>query len=62
MEFFGNVSQNYFGISIVSHQALPFQKNCHSVDHENKVARFLPELPLFQKEIFFEKLTNLTDV
>ena len=32
-EFFGNVDQHCFGITIVSHHARSFQKNCHRTDH-----------------------------
>ena len=31
--FFGNVDQHCFGRTIVSHHAMPFQKNCHGADH-----------------------------
>ena len=53
-KFFGKVDQHWFGPTIVSHHATSFQKNPHRADHENKVAWFLPELPLVQKGIFLE--------
>ena len=61
-EFFGKVDQHYFGPTIAFHHATSFQKGLHRADHEKKVVQLLPELLLVQKEIFFEKLPNTTDV
>ena len=52
--FLGKVDQHYFGLTIVSHHAMSFQKYHHRANHENKVAWFLPELPLVQKGNFLE--------
>ena len=60
--FFGKVDQHCFGLTIISHHAMSFQKNPHRADHENKVVQFIPELPIVQKENFFGKLSNMTNV
>ena len=52
--FLGKVDQHYFGLTIVSHHAMSFQKYHHRANHENNVALFLPELPLVQKGNFLE--------
>ena len=31
-EFFGKVDQHCFGLTNVSHDAMSFQKNCHTVE------------------------------
>ena len=50
---FGNVDQNCSSLTIVSHHALSFQKNCHKADQENKVFALIAT---YLKKEFFLKI------
>ena len=36
--FFYESYQHCLGLTVVYHHAMSFRKNCHRVDHDNKVA------------------------